>query len=125
MSLEEAIQKNTKAVEKLTEALTQYVASGNGAAAPTVEAKQEKPAAKKEPKEKKSEKEDAPAPESEKYLEQVKPATRDAIKALGREKVTEILQEFHSTAKSAKDLFESQYDAYVARIKEVMEEDLT
>lgn len=127
MPLEDAIKENTKAVEKLTEALTQFAASGNGAAAPTVAAKEEKPAAKKG-ETKKEKKKDAPAPESEKYLEEVKPATLKAIKTLGRDRVAEVLVGFVPTAKSAKDLLESQYDDYLAKIEEVLaedEEDLT
>lgn len=128
MSLEDAIKKNTEALEKLTGALAQFASSGSGAAAPTAKTepvpKEEKTAKKPAAKEKEAAAKDAPAFEGKVYLEQVKPLTLTAIKTLGREKVAEILQEFVSTATSAKDLFESQYEPYIARLKEVLESDL-
>jgi hypothetical protein len=122
MSLEKALEENTKAVKALTAALSEQ-----GNSADTVVAKEEKKTESKKAPAKKAEKkekvEDKPDYESKKYLEEVKPLTLKTIKAKGREVVADALAKFGDDLKSAKDLTKDQYDDYMAALNAALEED--
>lgn len=139
MSLEDAILKHAEALNRLADAietnsLPPFVkerkaeekaeAKEEKKPAPKAEAKEEKKApAKKAPAKKEAPKKEEPAEDEdihqkEYYVETVQPTTRKAAKALGREAVIGILDEFGSNLETAKDLEEGQWEDYVARLEE-------
>lgn len=129
MSLEKALEENTKALNANTEALLQFAASGNGSAAPSAPAKTEKKEEKAPAKEAKKEapkEEKKPAKTEEKNdaipYDDVKNKTLDLVKAKGRDAVLSLLEDFGKDVKSAKDLKEDQYADYLKRVDALLEE---
>lgn len=138
MSLEEAIVKHAEALNRVADAIENasipaFVKNEKGS-----EPKSEK----KEPAKKADTKKEAPKKEEKKapakksapkkeekdeeedihqkayYKETVQPKTREAAKLLGREIVMGILDEFGDNLETAKDLEEEQWEDYVARLEQ-------
>lgn len=131
MSLEKALEENTKALKELTAAL-QNAPVASASNAEDKPAKEEKKADKKADKKaedkpakeekKAAKKDDKPDYESDKYLNEVKPLTLKVIKAKNREAVADVLAEFGDDLKSAKDLTADQYDDYMEKLNAVLED---
>lgn len=117
MSLEDAIKQHAEALNRLADAIE------TNSLPPFVKEKkaEEKAAAKSEKKEapkSEAKEEDEDIHQKEYYVETVQPTTRKAAKALGREAVMGILDEFGTNLETAKDLEEGQWEDYVARLEE-------
>lgn len=115
MSLEKAIEENTKALRELTEALQAGVGvskNEDAAEKPKKETKKDgdkKPAAKKESGKKK---------DGDYYADTVQPITKKAAAKLGREVVKSILEDFGKDVSTAKDLEPEQWEEYVERLEQ-------
>lgn len=119
MSLEQKIETLTAAVVALTEVL------GANAAAPAVKDEQ-KAASKKKAAPKKEEPKEGETSEDKTsdtyYKDVVGPLTKRAAGELGRDVVLSILSDFGKNVTTAKDLEPEQYEEYVDRLNQEIED---